>query len=49
MAAEIEQAALAALELADMKPIRGREYYDLPALALVLDIADNYERTGKAS
>jgi hypothetical protein len=41
-APEIERAALAALRLADVKPIRGREYYDGSALALVLDITDNY-------
>jgi len=38
----IERAALAALDLAGIKPIRGREYYDASALAVVLDIADNY-------
>jgi hypothetical protein len=38
----IERSALAALRLADIQPIRGREYYDGTALALVLDVADNY-------
>jgi hypothetical protein len=41
-AREIEQAVLGALRLADIQPIRGREYYDASALALVLDVADNY-------
>ena len=42
VAPEIETAALAALRLAGVQPIRGREYYDASALALVLDVADNY-------
>jgi hypothetical protein len=41
-AAEIEIAARAALRLARIKPIRGREYFDGSALAVVLDVADNY-------
>jgi hypothetical protein len=41
-APEIESAALAALALAGFRPVRGREYYDVAALAVVLDVADNY-------
>jgi len=38
----IEQAVRAALRLAGITPIRGREYYDAAALAVVLDVVDNY-------
>jgi hypothetical protein len=38
----IEQAVLAALRLADIAPLHGREHYDAAALALVLDVVDNY-------
>ena len=38
----MEQAVLAALRLAGIRPVRGREYYDADALALVLDVTDNY-------
>jgi hypothetical protein len=38
----IERAVLATLRLASIAPVRGREYYDVAALALVLDVADNY-------
>jgi len=41
-APEIEVAAIAALKLADIEPLHGREYYTADALAIVLDIADNY-------
>jgi hypothetical protein len=41
-APDIERAVLAALRLAGIQPIRGREYYDADALALVLDVTDNY-------
>lgn len=37
-----ETACREALRLAGAKPIRGREYFDGSALALVLDIADHY-------
>jgi hypothetical protein len=42
IAPEIERAVLAALRLAEIRPVRGREYYDGAALAVVLDVADNY-------
>ncbi|WP_288027590.1 hypothetical protein [Arthrobacter sp.] len=42
VAVDTEDACLEALRLAGLKPIRGREYFDGAALALVLDIADNY-------
>ena len=38
----MEQAVLAALRLADIAPSHGREHYDAAALALVLDVVDNY-------
>jgi hypothetical protein len=41
-APDIERAVLAALHLAGVGPVRGREYYDIDALALVLDVVDNY-------
>jgi hypothetical protein len=41
-APEIESAALAALALAGYRPVKGREYYDADALAVVLDVADGY-------
>jgi hypothetical protein len=44
VAPEIEAAALAALALAGIKPLRGREHYGAEALAVVLDIADNHPR-----
>lgn len=49
LAAETEGACLAALRLADLRPTRGREYFDGSALALVLDIADSYLSERKAS
>ena len=44
MAPDIETAVLATLTLAGVKPVRGREYYDVGALAVVLDIVDNWPR-----
>ncbi|MGH3233147.1 MAG: hypothetical protein ACRDOH_07805 [Streptosporangiaceae bacterium] len=41
-APDIERAVRAALRLAGIQSVRGREYYDVSALALVLDVADNY-------
>jgi hypothetical protein len=41
-AADLERAALATLRLAGIPPVRGREYYDISALPLILDIADNW-------
>jgi hypothetical protein len=42
VAPEIESACLAAVALAGYHPIRGREFYDADALAVVLDVADGY-------
>lgn len=42
MAVDMERAALATLRLAGVKPVQGREYYPLDALAVVLDVTDNY-------
>jgi hypothetical protein len=41
-AIKTEDACLDALRMADQKPVYGREYFDGTALALVLDITDNY-------
>lgn len=40
-APDLERSVLAALRLAGERPIKGREYYDSSALALVLDVADH--------
>jgi len=45
VAPEMERAVLAALRLAGIAPARGREYFDGGALAVVLDVADNYPRS----
>lgn len=44
VAPEIEAAARAALTLAEVMPAKGLEYYDVSALAIVLDVADNWPR-----
>ncbi len=41
-AAELEYAALATLRLAGIPPVRGREYFDMTALPVILDVADNW-------
>jgi hypothetical protein len=42
VAPEVESAARAALALAGVVPVQGWEYYDISALAIVLDVADNW-------
>jgi hypothetical protein len=42
MAPDMEDAVKAALRLTGLSPVKGREYFDLDALAVVLDIVDNY-------
>lgn len=42
IAQQIEDTVLATLRLAGSQPLRGREYFDIGALALVLDVVDNY-------
>ena len=42
VAGEMERAVRAALTLADLRPVQGREHYDLTALAVILDMVDNY-------
>ena len=44
-AADLERAVMATLQLAGVPPVRGREYYDLSALPVILDIADNWSST----
>ena len=45
-AADLERAVMATLRLAGVEPVRGREYFDLAALSVILDIADNWQRAG---
>jgi hypothetical protein len=42
VAPEIEQATIATLRLAGIRPVHGREFYDAAALPVVLDVADHY-------
>jgi hypothetical protein len=44
-ALDTENAVKAALELAGEKPSRGREYFPLHCLALILDVADSWLTT----
>jgi hypothetical protein len=41
-AVQMEQAAIATLALAGIKPVHGREWFDIGALAVVLDVTDNW-------
>ncbi|MFJ8017434.1 hypothetical protein [Streptomyces sp. NPDC096339] len=45
---DIERAVKGALRLAGVQPVRGAEYFDAAALALVLDIVDNHPDRCKA-
>jgi hypothetical protein len=38
----LEKTVLATLDLAGVEPVRGREYFHVSALPVILDIADNY-------
>lgn len=42
-AADLERAVLATLRLAEIPPVRGREYYGLSALPVILDVVDHWE------
>jgi len=42
MALDTENAVKSALALAGEKPVRGREYFDISCLALILDVADSW-------
>jgi hypothetical protein len=42
LAPETEQAVLSALRLAGITPLYGREWFDISALPVVLDVADGY-------
>lgn len=42
VALDAENAVKSALALAGEKPVRGREYFDMSCLALILDIADSW-------
>lgn len=46
-ALELENAVKATLRLARIKPIKGKEYFDIDALAVILDIVDNYPIPGR--
>jgi hypothetical protein len=41
-APDTERAVMAALALSGEKPVRGREYFDISCLALILDVADSW-------
>lgn len=41
-AADLERTVLATLRLAEIAPIQGREYYDISALPVILDVADHW-------
>ena len=49
IAPDIEQATMATLRLAGFRPVHGREFFDASALAVVLDVVDNYQEIGKAA
>jgi len=42
VAAATERAIISALALAREQPLRGREYFDISCLALILDVADSW-------
>lgn len=42
VALEMERAVRATLLLARKKPVQGREYFDAAAMAVILDVVDNY-------
>lgn len=42
VAPDAERAVLSALSMARERPLRGKEYFDISCLALVLDVADSY-------
>jgi hypothetical protein len=42
VAPDVERAAKTALAQAGEKPIRGKEYFDISCLAVVLDVADSW-------
>jgi hypothetical protein len=42
VAPEIESTVLSTLALAEVIPVKGLEYHDISALAIVLDVADNW-------
>ena len=42
MAQDIEKAVKATLQLAGTSPVKGREYFDISALAVILDVAAGY-------
>lgn len=46
VALDLERATRATLRLAKVEPARGREYYSLDALPVVLDVVDNYLLAG---
>ena len=41
-ALDVENAVKSALALAGEKPVRGREYFDISCVALILDVADSW-------
>lgn len=41
-APKLESSVLATLRLAEIKPVHGREFYDISALGVILDIVDHW-------
>ncbi len=48
-APKLESSILATLRLAGLAPVHGREYYDISALGVILDIADHWPATRAGS
>lgn len=48
-AEDLEDAVRATLRLAGLKPVQGREYFDISALAVILDVVDNYPDVTEAA
>lgn len=48
-APQLERFVMATLRLAEIEPIQGREYFDISALAVILDVAEGYASGAKAA
>lgn len=48
-AADLERAVVMTLRLAGIPPVQGREYYDIAALPVILDVVDNWPRQAQAA
>ena len=45
----LERSVMATLRLAEIDPLHGREYFDISALAVILDVASGYESESEAA